>query len=322
MTGTVNFDAESVDEDIMDVNDNGESIEKKQETEKKQQAEPKVEQQQEQPEGDADLSDGAFVLFEDDNYLFTSEGVIDKKNLQSSKDNSANPEPESKTEKILGKFDNYDDLAKSYKELERKLGDNSDAVNKLRELNPVLPMLEAMLGDETFLQMAEEYFTNPEAQSQAFKKQLGIDDDFVFDLNSALSDPKSEDAKILNKLMQSRQQPKQSSQPKGKQQSNPTDIKAFMEKHNMSQEQYDDMMQKASGYTISHDDIYFLLNKDKVLEDERKKAEKKAQEAIKSQVNVAQTVRKSRSGAGDTPQESPEDVFMKSLSVGRGLFDE
>lgn len=263
-----------------------------------------------------DLENSAINLYEDDNFIFTSEGVIEKASLKK-QDNSSDAEPKKDDEKILGKFENYDDLAKSYKELESKLGQNSDAVNKLRELNPVLPMLEAMLGDETFLQMAEDYFTDPSAQSEAFKKQLGINEDFVFDLNNALSDPKSDDAKVLNKLMQAKQ-------PKSNQQKQPTsqvnndaEKKAIMDKFSMSEDDYKDMMKKAEGYKISHEDIYYLINKDKVLSE----AERRGQEAIKKQVNTAQKLRKSPSG-GTELSDSPEDIFMKSISRGGGLFDD
>lgn len=262
-----------------------------------------------------DLDGSAFVLFEDDDNIFTSEGVISKSSVN--KDNSSDAEPDNKDEKILGKFDSYEDLTKSYKELEKKLGENSDAVNKLRELNPVLPMLEAMLGDETFLEMAEGYFTNPQAQSEAFKKQLGIDDDFVFDLNNALSDPKSEDAKILNKVMQARQPKVNSDQQQQQQQVDTVAKDAVMKKYNLSEDDFNGMLEKAQSYTITYDDIYLLLNKDKVITD----AQKKAQEAIKKQVNVAQTVRKSRSGSGETPQRTAEDSFMAALSGGKGLFE-
>jgi len=259
----------------------------------------------------------ATILYEDDNFIFTSEGVVDKASLNTKTDNSSDAEP--KDEKIAGKFNSYDDLIKSYKELEKKMGESSEAVNKLRELNPVLPMLEAMLSDDAFLQLAEDYFTNPTAQSEALKKQLGIGDDFVFDLNNALSDPKSDDAKVLNKLMLARQ-PKQPQSSQTKTQTTQADTKAeeeFMKKHGLSQEEYDDMMKKAQDYKITYEDIYLIMNKDKVLAD----AQKKGQSAVKKQVEVAQSIRKSRSGGGETPKLAPEDAFMNAIAEGRGLFD-
>jgi hypothetical protein len=266
----------------------------------------------EESEGDA------VIMYEDDNYIFTSEGIVEKTSLNK-QDNSSDAEPKKEDEKILGKFDDYDQLVKSYKELETKLGENSEAVNKLRELNPVLPMLEAMLGDETFLEMAESYFTDPQAQSEAMKKQLGIDDNFVFDLNQALSDPKSEDAKILNKLMQAKQPKQTQNQPKQTQQISDRDKKELMDKYGLSEAEYDQMMDKAATHKITHDDIYFLMNKEKIIAE----AKKEAQSGVKKQMQTAQRLKKPVSaGEATNQQPSPEDSFMNALSTGKGLFDD
>lgn len=264
------------------------------------------------------LDDSAVVLFEDDNYVFTTEGIINKDSRsQQKQDNSSDAEPGKDDEKILGKFDSYDDLAKSYKELESKLGEKSQAAEKLRELQPVLPMLEAMLNDDTFLDMAEGYFTDPEKQRDAMKKHLGIDDDFVFDLNNALSDPKSEDAKVLNKLMQAQQPKKQTQSQTETSQYNEADKKALMDKFKLDEDGFKDMMAKAQNYKISYEDIYFLLNKDKVLTE----AEKRGQAAIREQMGNANKFKKSPSaGSKRTPDKTPEDTFMESLMEGEGLF--
>jgi len=260
----------------------------------------------------------ALIMYEDDNFIFTSEGIVEKASL-TKQDNSSDAEPTEKDEKILGKFDDYDQLVKSYKELEKKLGENSEAVNKLRELNPVLPMLEAMLGDETFLGIAEDYFTDPQAQSEAMKKQLGIDDNFVFDLNNALSDPKSEDAKILNKLMQAKQPKPTQTNTQNNQQTSEEEKKRLMEKYDLSEEGYNEMMDKAAQHKITHDDIYFLMNKDKIISE----AKKEAQSGVKKQMQTAQRLKKPVSaGEATNQQSSPEDSFMNALSTGKGLFDE
>jgi hypothetical protein len=260
----------------------------------------------------------AFIMFEDENYIFTSEGIVEKASLKQ-QDNSRDAEPGEKDEKILGKFENYDELVKSYQELEGKLGENSNAVNKLRELNPVLPILEAMLGDDTFLAMTEQYFSDPQAQSEAIKKQLGVDDNFVFDLNNALTDPKSEDAKVLNKLMQVKQPKQTQTKPKQSDQISDQQKQDIIKKYNLSESEYDHMMEKAANHKITHDDIYFLMNKEKILADARKEA----QSNVKKQMETAQRLRKPVStGGAATNGSSPEDIFINSLQAGKGLFDE
>lgn len=266
--------------------------------------------------------DTAISFMETDDYIFTSEGMISKENLSNSgKDNSGNSEPKEGDEKILGKFDSYEDLKKSYKELESKIGEKDEAAEKLRELNPVLPMLEAMLGDETFLDMAEQYFTDPKAKSEAIKKQIGLDDNFQFDLDTALTDPKSQDAKVLNKLMSakepSKKQPPQTKKSQQSQTKIDKDAEEFMKKYDMKPEEYKEMMSRAKDYKISHEDIYFLMNKDKVIQDRIKKAN----EEKKNQMDTAKKYRKSPSGGGNQSKRSAEDAFIDSLGVGKGIFE-
>lgn len=276
---------------------------------------------------ETDLGQDAVTLFEDDNFIFTSEGIINKESLNSdTEDNSEDSEPKGEQdEKILGKFNDYDELINSYQEIEKKLGKNSDAVNKLRELNPVLPMLEAMLGDETFLEMAENYFTNPEAQAEALKRQIGVDDNFVFDLNNALSDPKSEDAKVLNRLMQAKTvtQPKNTHNNTNQTQTDTEAKKQLMEKYGISESEFEETMAKAQNHTISHDDIYFLMNRESIIKKAKQEAAKEAQKNFKEQLSKAKELRSNRPSSGSSTKKtaSPEDMFMQSLSAGKGLFE-
>lgn len=274
----------------------------------------------EQIQQDVDASVDALTLFEDENYIFTSEGIIEKSSLKKA-DTSVSTEPKLKEgEKIAGKYESYDELVKAYKELERKFGEQSSAVNKLRELQPVLPMLEAMLGDETFLELAEGYFTDPKMKSEALKKQLGISDDFVFDLNNALSDPQSDDAKVLNKLMQAKSAPAPKPQSQSSSGNTISDEAKteFMKKHGLSEAEYNSMMTKAQSHTISLDDIYFLTNRENIISE----AKKKAVESVKAQMQTAQQLNNKKVGGGDAPVVSPEDMFINSLQVGKGLFED
>ena len=80
----------------------------------------------------------------------------------------------------------------------------------------------------------------------------------------------------------------------------------------------EEMMDKAAQHKITHDDIYFLMNKDKIIAE----AKKSAQSSVKDQMKTAQRLKKPVSaGEATTHQVSPEDSFMNALSSGKGLFD-
>lgn len=258
---------------------------------------------------DFDIDDNAIVLFEDDDFYLTDKGAISKSII---KQDNSKKEPDA--DKILGKFNSYEDLIKSYTELEKKLGANSEAVNKLREVEPVLPLLEAMINDENFLEMAERYFTDPEAQREQLMKSLGIEDGYQFDLNEALTNPNSKDAKILEKL----QRGNHSKIPKKEQKSTLSDAdkKAFMEKYGLDEKAFDDFVEKSKSRRLTLDDVYFILNKDEIIAKAKEEAKIQALKEIRGQQNNARQVGKSRSsnGAASSNKKSPEDLFIQALS--------
>ncbi|NCN86763.1 hypothetical protein GW932_02930 [archaeon] len=265
------------------------------------------------------LQDSAIALLETDDFIMTDKGFIPKSSLSQDNSKSQNPKDD---EKILGKFKSVDDLVKSYTELEKKLGSNSDAVNKLREVEPVLPMLEAMINDDGFLEMAERYFTNPEEQRKQLMKSLDIEDGYVFDLENALADPKSKDAKILEKISaqkaDAQKRSQQTSQKDSKNQIPEEEKMAFISKHGIKDEEFDLMLEQAKSYKITLDDIYFLINKDKIIDNAKKEASK----PYKQQAEAAQYIGKPKTNGASMPKKSEADVFMDFIKSGSsvGLF--
>jgi hypothetical protein len=267
-------------------------------------------QSDEEPDLGNDLNT-AFALLETDEFIMTDKGVISKSIVQDNS-NASKKNENPKDDKILGKFKDVDDLIKSYTELEKKLGSNSEAVNKLREVEPVLPMLEAMINDEGFLDMAERYFTNPEEQRKALMKSLDLEDGFQFDLENALADPTSKDAKVLEKIANRRnakQAPKQTSE-NSKPGISEDEKKAFVSKYGITDDDFDGMIEQSKNYKITLDDIYYLINKDKIIENAKKEASK----PFKEQSNAARTIGRSSQNGGGVPQTTKEDVFMQFLT--------
>lgn len=257
-----------------------------------------------------DIDSSAIVLFEDDDFYITDKGAVPKSKIK--QDNSKQKQEPGADDKILGKFNSVEDLIKSYTELEKKLGANSEAVNKLREVEPVLPMLEALINDEDFLDLAERYFNDPEMQREKLMKSLGIEDGYQFDLNEALTNPKSKDAKILAKLQSGQQKPQRQNQNQGV--LSDTDKKAFMEKYQMDESQFNDFVEKSKSRKLNLDDVYFILNQEEIIKKAKEEAAREALKQVRGQRLGAQSVGKSRSSNGSSPKKSPEDLFMDALA--------
>ena len=271
-------------------------------------------QQSGQEEDDYSLDDNATILFEDDDFYLTDKGAVPKTSV---KDNSS-AEP-SNDGKLLGKFNSVDDLVKSYTELEKKLGNNSEAVAKLREVEPVLPLLEALINDENFLDMAERYFNDPIAQREALMKSLGIEEGYQFDLDEALSNPSSKDAKILQKLQKG--QTKKSAPQQQNSTLSPEAKAEFMTKYNMDESSFNSFIDQSKTKKLTLDDVYLILNKDEIIKKAKEDATKEALANVRAQRSNAMSVGKSKSSKGGSNVKSAEDTFIDAL-IGSsiGLF--
>lgn len=119
--------------------------------------------------------------------------------------------------------------------------------------------------------------------------------------------------------MQSKQPKNTQTKTQNNQQTSEKEKEELMKRYNLSEDEYNQMMDRASQHTITHDDIYFLMNKDRIIAE----AKKEAQSGVKKQMETAQRLRKPVStGEGSSQTVSPEDSFMNALHSGKGLFDE
>jgi len=144
--------------------------------------------------------------------------------------------------------------------------------DELRQLRPFVPVLDAMKKDSGLVNHVRDYLKGGGQPSKSITEQLKLKEDFEFDGNEAVKDPDSDSAKVLNahvdRLVQARvgnmldQEKVKTKQMqhgflKKKQELD------FKKKTGMSDEQYGEMVEKAKKYTLTLDDVYYLLNRDK-----------------------------------------------------------
>ena len=137
-----------------------------------------------------------------------------------------------------------------------------------------MPVLEAMKNDPGLVQHVRNYLQNggAEAEAKTYTDQLALGEDFVFDLQEAISDPNSDSGKlaqvylgnIVNQrvggMVQNAQKVTQEQQliaQKAQQEAE------FKKKHNMSDEDFIAFAEKAKERTLTLDDVNYLLNRDK-----------------------------------------------------------
>ena len=146
----------------------------------------------------------------------------------------------------------------------KRYTDSSREAVKLKEqmndLTPFVPVLEAMKNDSGLVSHVREYLVNGGKPAKTIQEHLGLDEDFVFDANEAMSEPDSDSAKVMNAhvdgLVQRRVGQVLSSKKK--------EEAEFRQKHNMTEEEYAEFVDKAKTHVLTLEDVNYLINRDKV----------------------------------------------------------
>ena len=215
------------------------------------------------------------------------------------------------------------DWAKRYKDSSREAVKWREAFKKVE---PFVPILDAMKNDGGLVKHVKEYFTNGGEPAKSIQERMGLDEDFIFDQQEAITNPESDSAKVMNAhvdgLVQQRMQDmiskeKQRSAKVAASSRRLEDEKAFMKKHNMSEEDFKNFKAKAKTHTMTLDDINYILNKDKV-------ATNVASSTKQDMLNQMKNVRNmptSASGANSQKVEKSQDreVFENILGFEGGV---
>tara|TARA_R110002051_G_scaffold204351_3_gene270492 strand:- start:5436 stop:6308 length:873 start_codon:yes stop_codon:yes gene_type:complete len=190
--------------------------------------------------------------------------------------------------------------------LQKRYSDSSREAKRLntrvKELEQYAPLLDRMREDPQLISTVRDYIEG--SGKQGIKEQLGVSKDFVFDPDEAFSDPKSESAKVFDSVVN--QKVKRvvdaTNNKQNKQQKLANDVSEFRQKHEMSDENFEEFMEFASSRPLSYDDIYFLMNRDSR---DQNIATETRKEIANQMANVRQTP-KSLGATGATSQNQNE----------------
>ena len=201
----------------------------------------------------------------------------------------------------------YTDSSKEARRLNTRLG----------ELEPYLPLLDAMREDPNLITHVRNYFEGGGQAPQSMTEELGLGEDFIFDGDEAIKDPKSSSAQVLNRTVDGMIQ-KRLGQFQGQQAEENRRLKetsAFRQKHELNDNDYTEFMEYAKEHKLSLDDILFLKNRENV---KQNVAESAKEELLDQMKNVRQKPR-SLGASGDvstSSNKSNEDtVFDKLMNV-------
>ena len=214
---------------------------------------------------------------------------------------------------------------------EKRYKDSSREAQKmnteLRDLKPFVPLLDAMKNDSGLVEHVRGYLNNGGSPKNV-KENLGLDEDFIYDQHEALDNPDSDSAKLFNAtvekvvnkrvnnmLSQEQERNKQISYEKDRQKEEAD----FKQKHNMSDEDFDAMVAKSKEHVLSLEDVYTLVNRDKV----QANTANATKEAMLNQMKTVRDIPTSVSGTNSqgTVERSTEDQIFDALTGNDGELD-
>ena len=205
----------------------------------------------------------------------------------------------------------------------KRYSDSSSEAIRLREqykeVEPFVPVLEAMKEDSGLVDHVRNYLENGGSPSQSIQDKLSLDEDFIYDANEAVSDPESDSAKVMNahvdsivkqRINQVVANEKEEAQQAARRQQQAALEEEFRQKRNMSIEDFNAMVETAKSHTLSLDDIYYVLNRDKTNSNVRNSTQ---QEMI-SQMRNVRNMPTSNSQANNTgDNKSTEEQLFDSI---------
>lgn len=206
------------------------------------------------------------------------------------------------------------DWEKRYKDSTRE----AQKLNQqLKTLKPYVPVLNAMKQDTGLVEHVRDYLREGGKPAKSLQEKLGLGEDFQFNADD-LSDPESDSSKVLNaqvdaqvqaRLAQAMGAQRKQSQANAANRRRDQEAKDFQKRHNMTPQEFQAMMGEANKRKITLDDIYHLLNKDKV---NQNVANNTKDDMLKQMKNV-RNIPTSASGTNSAQvQSSPDsDVFDK-----------
>ena len=204
---------------------------------------------------------------------------------------------------------------------EKRYSDSSSEAKRLNsrlsELEPYVPVLDAMRKDPNLVTHVRDYFEGGGSTPKKVTEKLGLDDDFIFDADEAVNNTDSDSAKVLQATIDGVvNQRLQKHQVEQENQSKRLSTEAeFRAKHKMNDGEWKELVDYANSRTLSLDDIYYLKNRenrDKNVADSTRKDMSEQMKRVRQKPQSASSI----GGATRSDDMTPdEQVFEAILGI-------
>ena len=200
--------------------------------------------------------------------------------------------------------------------LQKRYGDSSREAKrlngKLSEIEPYMPILDAMREDPNLITHVRNYFEGGGQTPQTMTEKLNLDEDFTFDADDAFSQPESDSAKVLGATIDGIVQRRLNGALQGQKVENQKLAKEtdFRSRHEMTDEEWSNFTEFAKSKSLELDDIYYLMNRKnrdgKIADNVRQEVHNKMRE-VQQQPGTLAT-------QGSTAvEQSPDDSVFEAI---------
>ena len=273
--------------------------------------------------GNADINSAPESFISDDSSDFFADldrsvngGIIDADTNETSQDTPQASNTEEETIVSEAQTEDVETLKKRYSDSSQE---GKRLNQRLKELEPYMPVLDEMRKDPNLVSHVRDYFDGGGQAPKSMVEKMKLDDDFIFDPDDAISNPNSDSAKVLNGTIDGVVQRRLSNEleKQKKEFTLERQVQDFRQKHDMKDSEWNDFKNFADSQSLSLDDIYYLKNRgqreDNIARSSSEKAVRKVQET--------QQRPKSLATKGSAKVETSEDgqIFDAIMGVDKEL---
>ena len=201
--------------------------------------------------------------------------------------------------------------------LQKRYSDSSREAKRLngelKELEPYMPILDAMREDPNLIQHVRNYFEGGGQAPQTMSEKLELPEDFVFDADDAFGTPDSDSAKVLGATVDGIVQRRLNGALQSQRQENQRLAKetAFRQQHEMSDGEWSEFVDFAKSKSLELEDIYFLKNR----QNREANIADSTRQSMADQMRKAQDQPRSLASAGSVQvEQSPDDSVFDAIA--------
>lgn len=213
-----------------------------------------------------------------------------------------------------------EELATLRKRYEDSSREGKRLAQQLREIEPLMPLINALQNDDGLLKVVSSYLQGGDTpKGKSVKEALSLGDDFVFDVDEALDNPDSKSAKALNALVEQRASSLVASEVNKhllpyKQQMADLEMRNEL---GMDSQKFEEFKKFMNSTKMTAKDAYYLFNRDEHEKEIRRQAQKEIVESLQRKglvdLNALADI------GGEEKQESNEEQLFKAVLSSQGF---